>query len=65
MSTNYWKRHYCKDSQYLRVSSLVLMGFVIKHAAKVNPLVPDAHYSECQDKPFPLQIQRLEEVNLK
>ena len=25
-----------------------------------NPLVPDAHYSERQDKPFSLQIQRLE-----
>ena len=29
-----------------------------------NPLVPDAHYSERQDKPFSLQIQRLE-VDLK
>ena len=26
----------------------------------VNPLVPDAHYSERQDKPFSLQIQPLE-----
>ena len=26
----------------------------------INPLVPDAHYSERQDKPFSLQIQRLE-----
>ena len=26
----------------------------------VNPLVPDAHYSEHQDKPFSLQIQQLE-----
>ena len=31
---------------------------------KINPLVPDAHYSECQDKTFSLQIQRLE-VDLK
>ena len=30
----------------------------------INPLVPDAHYSERQDKPFSLQIQRLE-VDLK
>ena len=29
-----------------------------------NPLVPDAHYSERQDKPFSLQIQRLK-VDLK
>ena len=29
-----------------------------------NPLVPDAHYSERRDKPFYLQIQRLE-VDLK
>ena len=26
----------------------------------VNPLVPIAHYSERQDKPFSLQIQQLE-----
>ena len=25
-----------------------------------NPLVPDAHYSERQDKPFSLQIEQLE-----
>ena len=31
---------------------------------EINPLVPDAHYSEHQDKPFFLQIQRLE-VDLK
>ena len=31
---------------------------------QVNPLLPDAHYSERQDKPFSLQIQRLE-VDLK
>ena len=30
----------------------------------INPLVPDAHYSERQDKPFSLQIQQLE-VDLK
>ena len=30
----------------------------------INPLVPDAHYSERQDKPFSLQIQWLE-VDLK
>ena len=33
-----------------------------------NPLVPDAHYSEHQDKPFSLQIQQLEvkfKVNLR
>ena len=30
----------------------------------LNPLVPDAHYSERQDKPFSLQIKQLE-VNLK
>ena len=29
-----------------------------------NPLVPDDHYSERQDKPLSLQIQRLE-VDLK
>ena len=29
-----------------------------------NPLVPDAHYSERQDKPVSLQIQQLE-VDLK
>ena len=29
-----------------------------------NPLVPDAHYSERQDKPFSLQIQLLK-VDLK
>ena len=29
----------------------------------INPLVPDAHYSEHQDKPFSLQIQRLEVVS--
>ena len=26
----------------------------------LNPLVPDAYYSERQDKPFSLQIQQLE-----
>ena len=32
---------------------------------KLNPLVPDAHYSERQDKPFSLQIQWLEvDLNL-
>ena len=30
----------------------------------INPLDPDAHYSERQDKPFSLQIQQLE-VHLK
>ena len=30
----------------------------------INPLVPDAHYSEHQDKPFSLQTQKLE-VDLK
>ena len=30
----------------------------------LNQLVPDAHYSERQDKPFSLRIQRLE-VDLK
>ena len=30
----------------------------------INPLVPDAQYSERQDTPFTLQIQRLE-VDLK
>ena len=30
----------------------------------INPLVPDVHYSERQDKPFSLQFQRLE-VDLK
>ena len=30
----------------------------------INPLVPDAHYSERQDEPFSLQIQRLK-VDLK
>ena len=30
----------------------------------VNPLVPGAHYSELQDKPFSLQTQRLD-VDLK
>ena len=30
----------------------------------INPLVPDAHYSERQDEAFSLQIQRLE-VDLK
>ena len=25
-----------------------------------NPLIPDAHYSECQGKTFSLKIQRLE-----
>ena len=27
---------------------------------RLNPLVPDVHYSERQDKPFSLQIQQLE-----
>ena len=31
---------------------------------KIIPLVPDAHYGERHDKPFSLQIQRLE-VDLK
>ena len=30
----------------------------------LNPLVPDAHYSERQDKPLSLQIQQLE-IGLK
>ena len=30
----------------------------------INPVVPDAHYSERKDRPFSLQIQRLE-VDLK
>ena len=29
-------------------------------AELINPLVPDAHYSERQDRPFSLPIQRLE-----
>ena len=28
-------------------------------ACNINPLVPDAHYSERQDAPFSLQIQQL------
>ena len=30
----------------------------------LKPIVPDAHYSEGQDKPFSLQFQRLD-VDLK
>ena len=33
-------------------------------AKLINPLIPDAHYSECQDKPFSSQIQQLA-VDLK
>ena len=33
-------------------------------SAAINPLIPDAHYSERKEKPFSLQIQRLE-VDLK
>ena len=33
-------------------------------STEFNPLVPDAHYSERQGKPFSLQIQQLE-VDLK
>ena len=42
------------------------LGNIFKTLIKsyINPLVPDAHYSECQDKPFCLQIQQLE-VDLK
>ena len=29
-------------------------------ALRINPVVPDAHYSERQDEPFSLPIQRLE-----
>ena len=36
----------------------------LDRAVLFNPLVPDAHYSERQDKPFSLQIQWLE-VDLK
>ena len=38
------------------------MGSKGNHYEYINPLVPDAHYSERQDKP--LQIQQLE-VDLK
>ena len=45
--------------------SFLNLVFKLPHAVlKQNPLVPDAHYSERQDKPFSLQIQQLE-VNLK
>ena len=40
----------------------MLTGLSMSHI--FNPLVPDAHYSEAQDKPFSLQVQRLE-VDLK
>ena len=33
---------------------------IIKLLSIINPLVPDAHYSERQDKPFSLQIRKLE-----
>ena len=36
----------------------------LKVAFLLNPLVPDAHYSERQDKQISLQTQRLE-VDLK
>ena len=40
------------------------MGKRVEIFSILNPSVPDAHYSECQDKPLSLQIQRLE-VDLK
>ena len=45
-------------------SYLVHIGQVRRKVANINPFVPDAHYSECQGKPFSLQIQQLE-VDLK
>ena len=42
----------------------VLKTFYAAPNSFFNPLVPDAHYSERQDKPFSLQFQQLE-VDLK
>ena len=41
-----------------------ISNFSVLYSNVINPLVPDAHYSERQDKPISLQIQRLE-VDLK
>ena len=38
-----------------------MCSLVIIHKI-INPLVPDAHYSERQDKSFSLQIQLLESL---
>ena len=39
-------------------------NFITTRRIIINPLVPDDHFSEPQDKPFSLQIQRLE-VDIK
>ena len=63
--------HFC--SAHLDRSLRALYTHIVRRAAGhlrlilffiINPLVPDAHYSERQDKPFSLQIQQLE-VDLK
>ena len=39
----------------------VFNSFQVAFAPLLNPLFPDAHHSERQDKPFSLHIQQLEE----
>ena len=39
---------------------LLAIGADLEIVSTFNPLVPDAYYSERQDKPFSLQIERLE-----
>ena len=55
------------DKQTL-VTCIVLHAFAKYsyeiHAINIHPLVPGTHYSECQDEPFSLQVQRLE-IDLK
>ena len=45
-----------KSQKYLKCPAL---QFLSKNLS-IKPLVPDAHYNERQDKPFSLQIERLE-----
>ena len=42
----------------------IMFNYKVGYIFPINPLVPDAHYSERQDKPLSLQIQQLE-VDLK
>ena len=46
----------CIDPEALFVDKSAALQAFIPIYSQINPLVPDAHYSERQDKPFSLQI---------
>ena len=50
--------------KFVDILKLDCLLLCFKSSYFLNPLVPDAHYSERQDKLFSLQIQQLE-VDIK